>query len=96
MFAVTVFFEIEEPHIGNFLPLMVANAKASLTEEPGCRQFDVCTDTDRPQQVFLYELYDDEEAFAAHLQTPHFKSFDAMTSSMIAQKDVRTFKKVAQ
>ena len=30
-----------------------------------------------PAEVFLYEIYDDESAFAAHLKTPHFLAFDA-------------------
>lgn len=96
MFAVTVLFEIKPGHEGEFLPLMTANAQASLKEEPGCRQFDVCADPDRPHEVFLYEIYDDETAFKEHLQSPHFKSFDAAVSQMIARKTVQTFTKVMQ
>ncbi|UES45727.1 putative quinol monooxygenase [Roseibium aggregatum] len=95
MYAVTVVFQIKAEAVEDFLPLMIANAEASLKDEPGCRQFDVCTDPDRPGDVFLYELYDDADAFQAHLQTPHFKSFDAKVARMIAQKTVRTYAKVA-
>ncbi len=95
MYAVTVVFQIKAETVEDFLPLMIANAEASLKDEPGCRQFDVCTDPDRPGDVFLYELYDDADAFQAHLQTPHFKSFDANVAGMIAQKTVRTYAKVA-
>lgn len=95
MHAVTVVFQIKAEAVEDFLPLMIANAEASLKDEPGCRQFDVCTDPDRPGDVFLYELYDDADAFQAHLQTTHFKSFDAKVAGMIAQKTVRTYAKVA-
>ncbi|WP_297837197.1 putative quinol monooxygenase [uncultured Roseibium sp.] len=95
MYAVTVVFQIKAEAVEDFLPLMIANAEASLKDEPGCRQFDVCTDPDRPGDVFLYELYDDADAFQVHLQTPHFKSFDAKVAGMIAQKTVRTYAKVA-
>lgn len=96
MFAVTVMFEIKVEHAGVFLPLMIANAKASLNDEPGCKQFDVCCNPAKPTDVFLYELYDDEAAFKLHLQTPHFKSFDAQVASMIENKTVQTFTEVTQ
>ncbi len=82
-----------ELHIGDeleaFLPLMAANAAASLRGEPGCRYFDVCEDATDPHRLFLYEVYDSEDAFAAHLASPHYKAFDAQTASMIKRKDVR-------
>lgn len=96
MFAVTVMFEIKAEHINDFLPLMTANAKTSLKDEPGCRQFDVCCNPARPQEIFLYELYDDEEAFRTHLLTRHFKVFDAKVTPMIASKKVQTFTQVTQ
>ena len=68
---------------------MQANAAASMRDEPGCLQFDVGTGPDHT--VFLYEVYTDEAAFGAHLQTPLFKSFDAAVAEMIAVKDVRAY-----
>ncbi|WP_422375387.1 putative quinol monooxygenase [Roseibium sp.] len=96
MFAVTVLFQIKEGQMDAFMPLMIDNAKASLRLEPGCRQFDVCRDAARPHEVFLYEIYDDEAAFKAHLQTAHFLSFDAAVADMIREKTVRTYLQVAQ
>lgn len=96
MFAVTVLFEIQEGRMSAFLPLMTDNAQTSLKTEPGCRQFDVCADPARPREVFLYEIYDDEAAFKAHLQTAHFRSFDAKVSDMITAKTVLTYTKVTQ
>ena len=89
MYVVTVEFEIRDTDVSAFMPLMRENARLSRTTEPGCRQFDVCTDPKRPAFVFLYELYDDRVAFEAHMATPHFKSFDAATAALIASKQVR-------
>lgn len=72
-----------------FMKLMAENAAASLREEPGCRLFDVCVDISDANQIFLYEIYDDEAAFSAHLASAHYKSFDASTSGLILSKDVR-------
>jgi len=94
MFAVTVLFEIHDGHLGRFMPMMIGNAKASLEQEEGCRRFDVLTDPDRPGEVFLYELYDDQAAFEIHLRTPHFREFDARVAPMVAAKTVRTYTEV--
>jgi autoinducer 2-degrading protein len=96
MFVVTVTFQIKPDQFEAFLPLMVQNAQASLTIEDGCRQFDVCTDENRPEEVFLYEVYDDEAAFKVHLTTPHFLKFDAEVAEMIREKTIKTYKGVSQ
>lgn len=95
MVVVAVEFMIHVESVAAFMPLMIENARASRTDEPGCRQFDVCTDRTRPERIFLYELYDHRAAFDAHLATTHFKSFDAATVSMIAAKTVYLMERVA-
>lgn len=94
MYVIIVDFEIEEGQIDAFMPLMTENAAASLRDEPGCQQFDVCRDPEDPGRVFLYELYDDSAAFEAHLGMPHFKSFDAATRDMIRSKTVRALTRI--
>lgn len=96
MFAVVVTFRIKPGHVEAFLPLMLANAKTSLNEELGCQQFDVCTDPNQPDEIFLYELYDDAAAFQVHLTSAHFLEFDRKTGPMIADKAVRTYGSVVQ
>ena len=71
-----------------FLPLVKDNAAASRNE-PGCLRFDVLTDPERPDEVVLYELYDDGPAFDAHLRTRHYADFDSATAGMIAAKHVK-------
>lgn len=96
MFAVTVRFEIKPESAEAFLDLVRQNARASVRDEPGCHQFDVCVDAEHPSEVFLYELYDDRAAFGAHMTTTHFISFDAAIGPLVLSKDVRTFAEVYQ
>jgi len=63
--------------------LLDRNAAASR-DEPGCRRFDVCADPAQPARRVLYEIYDDEAAFAAHLATPHYRAFAAATADLLA------------
>lgn len=96
MYAVVVTLTLKPDQADSFLPLMLTNARTSLSQEEGCRQFDVATDPARPDDVFLYELYDDAAAFQLHLDSAHFRSFDAATAIMIANKSVRTYSEVMQ
>jgi quinol monooxygenase YgiN len=41
--------------------------------EPGCLMFRVHRAVDDPRTFFLYEVYESQEALAAHSQTEHFK-----------------------
>ena len=95
MYVVTVEFVIKPEQMPAFMPLMVGNARASLEQEPGCRQFDVCVDPAKRNTVFLYEVYDDRAAFDEHLATAHFRSFDAAVKDMVAEKRVRTYERKA-
>jgi autoinducer 2-degrading protein len=87
-YVVTVEFDIDPAQFAVFMPLMIQNAAASLRDEKGCRHFDVCWPRDVANRVFLYEIYDDEAAFQAHLQTDHFKSFAAATKDMITGRKI--------
>jgi quinol monooxygenase YgiN len=75
MYVIVVDFRIKPERIGEFMPLMLENARISRDTEPGCRQFDVCVDPADKASVFLYEIYDDRGAFDAHLAAAHFKRF---------------------
>ncbi|MAK00241.1 MAG: antibiotic biosynthesis monooxygenase [Rhodospirillaceae bacterium] len=90
MFVVTVNFSVKRNQIEQFKPLMLENARLSLELEPGCKQFDVCFDSNEPWECFLYEVYNDKPAFEMHLQMPHFKLFDAKVAEMLDNKIVKT------
>ena len=94
MYVVTVEFAVKPDSVAAFRPAMLKNAQASLDDEPGCRQFDVCFGKDDPNACFLYEVYDDRAAFDAHLGMAHFKSFDAEVAPMLDGKVVKIFELV--
>ena len=56
-------------------------------KEPGCRQFDVLVDPNDKTRVMLYEVYDDDKAFEAHQQTPHFKKYLAEAVPLLASRE---------
>lgn len=90
MYVVTVSFIIKSGQMDVFLPLMLENASLSLSHETGCVRFDVCTSNANSDEIILYEIYDDEAAFKAHLTMPHFKNFSDKVKDMVADKLVKT------
>lgn len=95
MFVVIVFFEAKAAHAAEFKAAIAENAAASVADEPGCQQFDVAQDPNDPSSFFLYEIYDDEAAFKAHLESDHFKHFDSISAPWTADKKVMTFHRFA-
>ncbi|MCA9971770.1 MAG: antibiotic biosynthesis monooxygenase [Anaerolineales bacterium] len=53
---------------------ILANARQTV-REPGIIRFDVLQDRDDPAHFCLLEVYVDEAARQAHLQTAHFLAF---------------------
>ena len=60
----------EEQRVRELAESMLAPSNA----EPGCQAYILHTDPTDASQLFLYEQYDDEAAFQAHCESPHFLS----------------------
>ena len=93
-YAVCVTLRVNPGCMDTFMALMRDNAKTSLASEPGCLQFDICTDPDCPDEVFLYEIYETRQAFEVHLKSEHFQSFDRHSGSLVSEKAVKTYRMV--
>lgn len=87
-YVVTVDFRLKPGESERFRKLIVENARASVRDEPGCRQFDVVVPEGTTDRVFLYEIYDDAAAFEAHKRTPHFAAFDRDSGPLVMAKAV--------
>jgi len=42
-------------------------------QEPGCRFYQVYRSPEQPRVIHIFEIYDDDEAVAAHAESEHFK-----------------------
>jgi quinol monooxygenase YgiN len=95
MFVVTVTFEAYPEQASALLARARIQATETLSNEAGCHRFDVCIDPTQPERVFLYEIYADEAAFRAHLETAHFAAFNADAAAMLRSKAVETWELAA-
>jgi len=87
---VTVDFGTAPENFERFKQVMLENAKASVADEPGCRQFDVYEVATSPNHLFLYEVYEDDAAFQQHINAPYFKKFsEAITTLVTSRSNAR-------
>ncbi len=87
-FVLIVEFRVKPDCLGRFHLLIESNAKASVADEPGCRQFDVLSALEDSTRIVLYEVYDDEDAFKVHLGMPHTQFFLAAAKDMITGQTI--------
>lgn len=87
MIALFVAFWIRPDTRERFAAAIEEQARTSLAEEDGCVYFDVCVDVENPNHFLLYEIYADEEAFAAHRQTPHFGRWSGVKAACVERQE---------
>ena len=91
-YIITVEFKVHSIEMmRSFIKHVTQNASDSLKFEPGCLRFDVLVPSDSRTSIFLYEIYEDKEAFGLHLISKHFEVFDKSIKNLVFSKIVREF-----
>ena len=91
-YTIIVEFDLKAGALARFHDLVVANANASRRDEPGCQRFDVLVPEDAADKVVLYEIYDDEAAFQAHLASDHYKVFAGAIEGLEAGRRIHRYR----
>jgi autoinducer 2-degrading protein len=71
MIVTAVMIQVKPDSITKFIEATVKNHEASVRERGNLR-FDVLQNADDPSRFMLYEVYETEEAAAAHKKTTHY------------------------
>jgi len=91
MYVITVIFDVAPERVEEFRDAVLRQAENSVIIEAGCHRFDVSVDPATPGRFFLYEVYEDEAAFADHRKTDHYADFSARTADWLTGKSVGRF-----
>jgi (4S)-4-hydroxy-5-phosphonooxypentane-2,3-dione isomerase len=91
-FVLVVNIKIKPENVDVWMKKAAENAREAR-KEPGCRQFEVLVDPNDKAKVMLFEVYDDEKAFEAHQQTPHFKKYLAEAVPLLAARERQVWKR---
>ena len=74
MYVIIAPLQIKEGYKEQFVSGIKENASGAVHDEPGCLRFDVIHDANDDNRIWVYE---DEAAFQAHTQAPHYLKFRA-------------------
>lgn len=95
MYVVVVFFEAKPGHAAALRNALMIQARTSLEKEPRCRRFDIAENPVERGAYLLYEIYEDEAAFKAHLETAHYADFSVLVEPWTQSKRVLTYELVS-
>jgi quinol monooxygenase YgiN len=85
-FVVIAEFRVKPGQMQAFLNAALDDARHSVADEGGCRQFDVICPEETTDTVVFYEVYDSRAAFDAHLETVHLARFREAFPPLIAEE----------
>ena len=80
-YSVFVTLRIHPERVPEFVQIILADQKASLQTEPGVLAFNVIRDEHEAEVFHLFEVYKSIEAAQAHMQTAHWRAWDAFRNS---------------
>ena len=80
---------IKAGQLDAFLARARAHRTNVLSNEAGCKGFDLLVPEEGGDTVFLYEVYADQAAIDHHMETPYMKEYMADTGPMIASRKRR-------
>jgi quinol monooxygenase YgiN len=75
--------EIDPAQIDTYRTMLAEQIQASVDNEPGVLMLHAVSEKERPEQVRILEVYADQEAYEAHLRTPHFLKYKKCTADMV-------------
>ena len=75
--------EIDPAQLDAYKAALKEGVETALRIEPGVLTLYAMADTENPTHITLLEIYADEDAYKAHLQTPHFLKYKTGTKEMV-------------
>ncbi|WP_018856854.1 putative quinol monooxygenase [Rhizobium sp. 42MFCr.1] len=75
--------EIDPDQLEIYRLLLTEEIEASVALEPGVLSLNAVSLRDSPQKIRILEVYANQAAYEAHLQTPHFLKYKNRTAGMV-------------
>jgi quinol monooxygenase YgiN len=75
--------EIDPARLDAYQAAVSEEIETSVRVEPGVLALYAVAEKDNPAHIRVLEIYADEDAYRAHLETPHFKKYKAATQDMV-------------
>jgi quinol monooxygenase YgiN len=78
--------EVDAAHLERFKAAATEQIAAAVRVEPGVLALYAVSVRENPALIRVFEIYADEAAYRAHLETPHFKRFREATNDIVKSR----------
>ena len=78
--------EIDPAHLAGYTAAVREEMETSVRVEPGVLAIYCVAEKDNPSRLRFFEMYADEAAYRAHIDSPHFKKYVETTKAMITSR----------
>ncbi|HTD39935.1 MAG TPA: putative quinol monooxygenase [Mucilaginibacter sp.] len=75
--------QIDSAQLENYKALLKEGAETAVRVEPGVLTLYAVYEKDHPTHVTVFEIYANEDAYKAHIQSPHFLKYKNATKDMV-------------
>jgi quinol monooxygenase YgiN len=75
--------QIDAARLESYKAALKEEIETSVRVEPGVLALYAVSEKDNPTNIMVFEIYADENAYRAHLETPHFKKYKTNTLEMV-------------
>ena len=75
--------DIDPTQLESYKAALKEEIDASVRAEPGVLALYAVAEKDNPTKIRVFEIYANQEAYEAHLETAHFKKYKAVTQDMV-------------
>lgn len=79
---------IDSTHLVSYNAFLKEEIETSVKVEPGVLVLYAVAEKSRPTEITILEIYANEEAYRAHLQTPHFLKYKTGTRDMVKSMEL--------
>ena len=78
--------QIDPAQLQNYHAAVKEEMEISVRTEPGVLAIYAVAEKENPTRLKFFEMYADEAAYNAHIQSPHFKKYVEITKKMITSR----------
>ena len=79
---------VDAARLKDFEAAASTHIASATRSEPGILAFHMVAEQGQPTRIRIFEMYENEAAYTAHLQTPHFKAFVAATKDVLTGRQL--------
>jgi quinol monooxygenase YgiN len=87
--------QIDSTQLDDYKNALKEHAETAVRVEPGVLTLYAVYEKDHPTHVTVFEIYADSTAYKAHLQSPHFLQYKAVTKNMVKSLELMSVVPIA-